>query len=129
MKIRMILVVAILNEKAALRAETEKELERQKLINQQADNNILEAQKKAEVAAAQLIAEQAQTQVDVEIASREGKKIAAQYEVYSTNLQAYELRRLELMQKFFSDKTTYFFIPEGTDLNAFFNGSGLAIPK
>jgi regulator of protease activity HflC (stomatin/prohibitin superfamily) len=104
----------ILSDKANLTAETAKELERQKLIAQQAANNILQAEKDVEVKEAQLLAEQAKTAVEVEIAKREGEKTAAAQEVYSLNAQAYELERLRLMALIYGDKTM--FISPGTNL-------------
>lgn len=121
--------LAVLEEKSLLKVQTEKELERQNLINQEAANAILQAEKDVEVKVAQLEKERAQTAVEVEVAERAGKVIAAQNQVYLDNPLAFELERIRLMQAYFSDKTTYFFIPQGTDLNAFFNGTGFPIPQ
>lgn len=109
----------ILSDKANLSAETAKELERQKLIEQTAQNNVLQAQKDVEVRQAQLLAEQAKTDVEVEIAKREGEKTAAAQEVYALNEQAFILKQLELLQGIFGDSTVYY-IPEGADLTTIF---------
>lgn len=74
-------------------------------------------------------AEEAQTLVDVEIASREGKKIEAANSVYQTNEQAFELRRLELLKGLLSASDKIYFVPEGTDLTLFISGlQGTAVP-
>lgn len=109
--------MSVLNEKALLKVETEKETERGALIEQKAKNDVLQAQKDVSVLDEQLKKQEAQTRVDVEIASREGKKTAAQYEVYKTNQQAYEIRRMEILRDTLNDKTVLMFIPQGTDLN------------
>jgi len=109
----------ILSDKANLSAETAKELERQKLIQQTASNNILQAQKDAEVKVAQLEAEMAKTAVEVEIAKREGQKTAAAQEVYTNNPQAFALEQLRLLDAIF-DGSQVFYLPEGTDLTGIF---------
>lgn len=111
---------AILSETANIKAQTDQELRRQSLINQQAANDILAQEQRVRVAEAQLLAEQAETDVQVEIAQRAGEVTAASNQVYADNLQAYELKRLELLKELFSDRTVYF-IPQGTDLTTFFN--------
>lgn len=109
----------ILSDKANLTAETAKELERQKLIQQTASNNILQAQKDAEVKKAQLDAEKAKTAVEIEIAKREGAKTAAAQEVYIQNPQAFALEQLRLLDQIFDGSEVYY-IPEGTDLTSIF---------
>lgn len=113
--------MTILSETANLKAQTDQEVRRQDLINQKASNNVLEQNKRVEVAAAQVKAEEAETQVQVEIARRQGEIVAAQNQVYTLNPQAYELKKLELMQNIFNNKTIMF-IPEGTNLTTFLNG-------
>lgn len=113
-----------LAEKANLSVETAKELERQKLIEQVAQNNILQAQKDVLVKQAQLLVEQAKTAVEVEIAKREGEKTAAAQSVYSLNPQAFQLRQLELLQGIIGDGTVYY-LPVGTDLTTVFGLPGL----
>lgn len=121
--------MAILAEKANLRAETEKELQRQQLITQKANNDILQAEQQTKVELAQVEAEKAKTGVEVEIARREGLKIAAAFQVYIDNPAAYELEKLKRLAAVFGDKTVYF-IPEGTDLTTIFGLNGItAFPK
>jgi len=112
--------LAVLGEKALITAQTEKEVQRQKLINQQAENDVLQAQQDKRVLDERLLVEKAQTNVDVEIASREGKKITEAMAVYELNDQAYEIKRLELMGKIFGDKSV-FWIPLGTNLTSIIN--------
>lgn len=112
--------MAVLNEKAILRAQTERELERQQLINQTAENDILQAQQSTSVLEEQLLQQQAQTNIDVEIARREGLKITEAYLPYIENPELLNLKQLELMQGILGEGTVYF-IPENTNLNAFFN--------
>ncbi len=105
---------AQLNKKALITAETETSLRQQDLINQQKSNETLEQTRRAEVLGQQLLAEKAQTAVELEIAGREGRVIAAQNLVYLENERAYELERLRLMANIFGDKVV--FMPVGTDL-------------
>lgn len=117
----------ILSDKANLSAETAKELERQKLIEQTAQNNVLQANKDVEVKTAQLSVEKAKTAVEVEIAKREGEKTAAANSVYALNPQAFALEQLRLLDNIFGDSTVYY-IPEGSDLTAIF-GLDKLMPK
>jgi uncharacterized membrane protein YqiK len=105
-----------LKEKALLTAQIETELRRQDLIKQTASNNILEQERRAAVLQEQVKAEQAQTNVQMEIATRDGKMIAAQNQVYVTNQYAFELEKLRLMKEILGDKATFYFIPEGSDI-------------
>jgi len=115
-----------MQEKALLTAQIDLELRRQDLIRQTAQNDKLEQDQRATVLVQKLLAEQAQTAVDVEIASREGKKIAEQYSVYSLNPQAFELERWNRIANVFDGQTVYF-IPSGSDLNLLF-GNGQIVP-
>jgi hypothetical protein len=110
-----------LQGKALMTAETEKELKRQELIRQQYANQQLEQQQRAQTLQEQLVAEEAQTAVQVEIATREGKETAARALVYTQNEQAYELERLRLMAQIIGDKASTWFIPQGTDLTLLLN--------
>lgn len=111
--------MAILADKANITAETEKELERQKLIEQQASNDILQAQKTTEVKLEQVEAEKAITAVEVEIAKREGQVTAASQQVYTDNPQAFMLEQLRLLDAIFDGQTVYY-LPEGVDLTTVF---------
>lgn len=75
--------------------------------------------KDAEVKTAQLEAEKAKTQIEVEIAKREGAKTAAAQEVYTLNPQAFALEQLRLLDNIFDGSQVYY-IPEGTDLTGIF---------
>jgi hypothetical protein len=72
--------------------------------------------------------EKAQTAVNVEIASRKGKEVAASYEVYQTNERAYELERLSRLQAIFGNKATMWFVPQGTDLTLLLNNNANVVP-
>lgn len=113
--------MTILSQTANLKAQTDQEIRRQDLINQKASNSVLEQKKRVEVAIAQVEAEKAETEVQVEIARRQGDIVAAQNQVYTLNTQAYELKKLELMKDILNNKTIMF-IPEGTNLTTFLNG-------
>jgi hypothetical protein len=112
---------AQLNEKALLTAKTDTELKRQELIRQQASNDQLAQDQRKLVLDKQLTAEQAQTSVNVEIASRAGKETAAKSLVYLQNPQAYELERLARLRDILGDKSVIYFIPAGTDLTMLYN--------
>jgi hypothetical protein len=116
---------AQLNTKALLTAQIETALRQQDLIKQQASNDQLAQDQRKLVLDKQLAAEQAQTSVQVEIASRSGKEVAARTIVYSQNPQAYELERLNRLATIFGDKAVTYFIQQGTDLNLFFTPQGL----
>lgn len=111
-------------DKANLQAETEKELQRQNLIKQQGANAQLEQEQQTLVYNKQLDTEKAKTLVDVEIASREGKKTAAAQEVYSQNPEAYDLKRLELLAKIFGDKAVIWMLDKTVNLNTLFSKDG-----
>lgn len=118
-----------LKRTAQLTAEEEYAQRRQAVIRQNAETNKYEQEQREEVLALQLIAEQAQTEVDVEIARREGEKVKAANQVYVTNEYAYELRRLELLKDIIGDKSTMWFVDPNTDLTLILNGTEqLAIP-
>jgi len=116
--------LSILEQTANLKAEIDKAKKEQEKIEQVAANAILQSKKDVETAAAQLLAEQAKTEIQIEIASREGDKIAAQYAIYEQNPEAYQLRRLELIQNMFSNGAVYF-IPEGTDITTLWGTGGV----
>lgn len=111
----------ILQETSNLSAQKDLKLREQDVIRQTAANAQFEQEQKALTLSKQLEAEKKQTEIDVEIAKREGAKTAASQQVYSLNPQAFELEKLRLMAKIFSDKTVYF-LPFGTDINMLMNG-------
>ena len=117
-----------LQQKALYTAQTEAEKNRQQLILQNQANNKLDQEQRQVVLDEQLKAEQKQTDVQVEIASREGEVIAEQNQIYYENERAYELRRLELLRGVVGAGTVYF-LPEGTDLTMLFSPqSGQVVP-
>jgi uncharacterized membrane protein YqiK len=119
-----------LKTKALLTAQIETELRRQDLIKQTASNNILEQERRTAVLGETVKAEQAQTAVQLEIATRAGKMIAAENQVYVTNQYAFELEKLRLLKDILGDKATFYFIPEGTDITMLWNpGSVVPIAK
>jgi len=115
----------MMQDKALLTAEIDLELRRQDVIKQKASNDRLEQDQRAAVLAQKLFAEQAQTAVDVEIASREGKKVAANYQVYLDNPAAYQLALLDRYGTIFGDKSVFYFLPTGTDMTMLFGNNGM----
>ena len=107
---------AKLQQQANLRADQAVEVQRASVIKQKAENEKLQRQQDTIIAEEQLKKEQAQTAVEVEIAKREGEKVAAANQVYQLNPQAYELKRLEMLGKVFGDKSV-FYVPGGSSLN------------
>lgn len=117
-----------LQETAQLKAQEDFQIRRQGLIEIQAETDLFERQQAQLVLAEQLLVEQAQTAVDVEIATREGKKTLARQEVYLQNEKAFELEKLRLLSDILGKGTTYF-LSEGTDLTLFMDGlTGLSAP-
>lgn len=105
----------VLQATAKLKADEDYQRRRQALIEQTAKTDLFERQQQQLVLAEQLKVEQAQTNVQVEIARRAGEVVKASNEVYAQNPQAFVLEKLRLLQKIFNDKTV-FFIPEDADL-------------
>jgi len=115
----------LMQDKALLTAEIDLEMRRQDLIRQKASNDKLEQDQRTTVLAQKLFAEQAQTAVDVEIASREGKKTAAANQVYIDNPAAYQLEQLRMYANIFGSKSVFYFLPEGTDLTMLYGTNGV----
>lgn len=92
-----------------------------------ADTAAAQQENQRRIYEAQLASEQAKTQVEVEIAEREGEKTAAAQQVYADNPQAYELEKLKRLAEIFGDKAVVYFLPEGTDLTMLFN-PGAVVP-
>lgn len=105
-----------LQQKALLLAQAQTALQQQAVISQTAANAILQAERNRAIAQEQLLVEQANTQVQLEIATRQGKITAAQNAVYQTNPQAFELAALDKYARIFGQGTVYF-VPVGTPLN------------
>jgi hypothetical protein len=115
----------VLKEKALLTAQIETELRRQDLIKQTADNNILEQERRTAILNETVKAEQAQTGVQMEIATRAGKMVAASNQVYVSNQYAFELEKLRLIKEILGDKSTVYFVPAGTDLTMLWNPNSI----
>lgn len=109
----------IMQATAQLKAEEDYQQRRQSLVQQQAETDLFERQQQQLVLNEQLKLEEKQTEIDIEIARREGAKIAATQSVYENNDRAYELERLRLTANIIGDKSVIYFIPEGTDLTVF----------
>ena len=73
--------------------------------------------------------EEAQTKVSVEIARRENLVAEEKAKVYALSPEAYELKRLELLQGVVGDKPQFWFVPQGTDLSLLLsNQQGQVVP-
>lgn len=118
----------VLQDTAQLKAQEDFELRRKNLVQQKAETDKFEREQQQLVLAEQLKVEQAQTEVEIEIAKRTGEKTKAANEVYTINPQAFELERLRLLKAIFNDKTVIF-IPEGTDITTFFGMEGIVPVK
>jgi len=120
---------AKLNEKANITADIDIAIRNQDKVKAEQETARIVQEQRAETLAAQLLAEQAQTNVEVEIAAREGKKIDAANTVYKTNEQAFELERIRQLRGLLSATDKVYFVPEGTDLTLFLSGlQGTAVP-
>jgi uncharacterized membrane protein YqiK len=117
----------VLQDKALYTAEIDKELRRQDLVKQKASTDRIDQEQQTTVLQAQLDKEKAQTDINVEIASRKGKEIEAANKVYELNDKAFELERLRLLKDVMG-KGTIYFIPEGSDLTVFFNPEQGIVP-
>lgn len=111
----------VLQQTAKLKAEEDYQERRQSLIEQQAATDLFEREQQQLVLAEQLKVEQAQTLVDVEIASREGKKTQAAQEIYLVNEKAYTLELIRRLAEVFGEGTTWF-LPQDTDLTLLLSG-------
>lgn len=115
-----------LNETAQFKAEIDKEKQRQELIKQQTQTSILASEQQTLAALAQLEAEKAKTEVELEIARRAGEIVEAANQVYLNNPAALRLEELSRLAHIFGEKTI-FFIP--SDSNLLFNpGNIVPIP-
>jgi hypothetical protein len=116
-----------LRDKAAITVDIEIAQRQQALIETQAETDRIEQEQRNAVLAAQLTAEQAQTAIEVEVASREGEKIAAENQVYQDNERAYELARLNAWERILGDKATIYFVQPGMDFNLFLSGTPMPV--
>lgn len=113
----------LLKQKANYIAQTDAEKQRQELIKQQGSNNQLQQQQNVLVAQQQLLAEQAISKVQLEIANRQGNIIKAQNAVYLDNREAFELAKLDKLSTILGSKATVYFLPQGTDITLLWNPS------
>ena len=114
----------VLKDRAIITAQIDQELRRQDLLQQQAETNAFEQEQRIAVLQQQLVAEQAETAIQVEIASREGEVINAKNAVYLDNEAAFELEKLRLLKEIYGDKAVFYFIPGGTDIDLLLNQAG-----
>lgn len=70
--------------------------------------------------------EEAQTEVAMEIARRNNLVAEEEAKVYSLSPEAYELRRLELLQGVIGETDKIYFIPEGADISLWLAGDNTA---
>jgi len=99
---------AQLQKTAQLKAQEDFQDRRQALIEKTASADLFEREQQQLVLAEQLKVERAQTDVNVEIATREGKVIAAKNAIYIDNEYAFQLERLRLLANVLNGKTIYF---------------------
>lgn len=85
------------------------------------------AAQKAKQLEKQLEQEKAQTEIDLEKARRANLVAEEEAKVYAESKEAYELKRLELMQGLLDECDKVYFIPEGADITLFL-GDGNALP-
>lgn len=117
----------VLSQKALITAQIDQAVRQQDLIRQTAANEILQEEQRQLALTAQLEAEKAETDIQIEIARRAGEVIAAKNEIYSLNPEAFELERLRLIQGILGDNVIYF-LQEGTDLSLFLTQPGQTQP-
>lgn len=79
----------------------------------------LSEQRKAQLEI-QLEQEKAQTEIDLEKARRANLVAEEEAKVYRESEEAYELKRLELMNDMLKETDKVYFIPEGSDITLFF---------
>lgn len=85
------------------------------------------AEQKAKQLEKQLEQEKAQTEIDLEKARRANLVAEEEAKVFAESKEAYELKRLELMQGLLDESDKVYFIPEGADITLFL-GDGKALP-
>jgi len=118
----------LMNDKALMTAEIDKELRRQDLVEQKAATDALEQENRTIVYEQQLLAEAALTEVEVEIARREGEKTQAAQEVYLLNDKAYNLELMKRMADVFGDQAVIYFVESLEDLTLLLTGQGAVLP-
>jgi hypothetical protein len=81
------------------------------------------AEQKTKQLTEQVKQEQAQTNVDLEIAKRKNLVLAEENRIYETNSQAFELERLRLLKDVIGNNDKIYFVPQGADLNMILSGN------
>lgn len=87
------------------------------------------AQQRKEQLETQLEQEKAQTEIDLEKARRANLVAEEEAKVYQESKEAYELKRLELMNKMLKETDKVYFIPEGSDITLFFGTEKPAVTQ
>jgi len=118
----------LMNDKALMTAEIDKELRRQDLVQQKAATDALEQEQRTIVYEQQLVAEAALTEVEVEIARREGQKTQAAQEVYLLNDKAYNLELMKRMADVLGNNAVIYFVESLEDLTLLLTGQGAVMP-
>jgi len=72
--------------------------------------------------------EQAQTEIDLEVARRANLVKVEEGKAYAESEQLMELRRLELLTGILGESDKVYFVPQGTDLTLFLAGQSEAVP-
>lgn len=111
-------------KQAQIAEQVKTALRDQERIKQEAANAILAQEQKKLELEAQLKREEAQTQIDIEIAERAGQVVTAQNAVYASNPQAYELQRLRLLKDVLGGESVIYFVSDLAELNLILGANG-----
>lgn len=87
------------------------------------------AEQKAKQLEKQLEQEKAQTEIDLEKARRASLVAEEEAKVFEQSVEAYELKRLELMKDLLGNGDKVYFIPEGADITLFLGGDSSGFIK
>jgi molybdopterin converting factor small subunit len=87
------------------------------------------AEQKAKQLEKQLEQEKAQTEIDLEKARRASLVAEEEARVFEQSVEAYELKRLELMKDLLGNGDKVYFIPEGADITLFLGGDSSGFIK
>jgi hypothetical protein len=77
------------------------------------------AQERTKMLTEQLAQEEAQTDIDLEVARRENLVAEERAKVYEESDRVYELRRLELLGNVLGESDKVYFVPEGADITLY----------
>lgn len=81
------------------------------------------AEQKTKQLTEQVKQEQAQTNVDLEVAKRKKLVLEEENKIYTSNPEAYELERLRLLKDVIGKNDKIYFVPQGSDLNMILSGT------